>query len=158
MDTALSQEQLEKMLDQAVQDVTEKAVGVRLHPDTQPPGGKLCTAHITFKKGFQSCLTLCADTSMLTRMARSVVRKDRVSEEDLEDFIKEYLNLLCGRIATLLYQATRVPVRFSVPAFHNGRFEPEGHWKQFTLNYANDHQEGAQLTHHVPCDDFDETR
>ncbi len=156
MDTALSQEQLEEMLDQAVQDVTEKAAGIRLHQDTQPPGGKLCTAHITFKKGFQSSLTLCVDTSMLTRMARSVVRKDRITEEDLEDFGKEYLNILCGRLTTLLFQATRVPVRFSVPTFRSGHFEPEGHRKQFTINYADDHQERAQLVHHVPCRGVDE--
>ena len=158
MDTAMEQKQLEKMLDQAVREVTEQTAGVHLHPGSAPPEGELCSVHITFKKGFQSSLTLYADTSMLTRMARKVVRKDRVSQQDLEDFSKEYFNILCGRIAALLYKATKVPARFSVPSFHQGCFKPEGHRTQFVLNYADDQREGAQLIHHVPCHRADTTQ
>lgn len=157
MDTAMTQEQLEKMLDKAVREVTEKTAGVQLHLDSVPPDGDLCTVHITFKKGFHSCLTLCADKAMLTRMARQVIRQDLVSAEDLEDFSKEYFNILCGRIAALLFQATKVPTRFSVPSFHRGRFEPEDHRKQFALTYADDQREGAQLIHHIPCHRADQT-
>lgn len=151
MDTAIEQEQLEKMLDQAVREVTEKAGGVQLHRGSSPPAEEICTVHITFKKGFHSSLTLCAEMSMLTRMASRAVRKDSVSAQDVEDFSKEYFNVLCGRIAALLYRAAKVPARFSVPAFYRGRFKPEGQREQFTLNYASDQQEGVQLTHYVPC-------
>ena len=37
MNTAMSKEELEKILDQAVQDVTERTAGVRLHQGTQSP-------------------------------------------------------------------------------------------------------------------------
>lgn len=158
MDTAMDQAQLEEMLDRAVREVTEKTAGIQLHLGAGPPGGELYTVHVTFRKGFHSSLTLCADASMLARMARAVVRKERVSAQDLEDFSKEYFNILCGRIAALLFQATRVPARFSVPSFHPGRFEPEGHRTQFALNYTNDHREGAQLIHHVPCRRADTAR
>ena len=158
MDTALKQPELEAMLDRAVQDVTEKTAGVRLLRGADPPAGELCTVHITFKKGFHSTLSLCADTSMLERMASTVVRKERISAQDLEDFSKEYFNVLCGRIAALLFQATKVPARFSVPSFHLGRFAPEDHKEQFALNYANEHREGAQLIHHVPCHRGDATQ
>ena len=38
MNTAMSKEELEKILDQAVQDVTECTAGVRLHQENQSPG------------------------------------------------------------------------------------------------------------------------
>lgn len=150
MDTALKQPELEAMLDRAVQDVTEKTAGIRLYLGANPPHGELCTVHVTFKKGFHSSISLCADTSVLERMASSVVRKERISPQDLEDFSKEYLNVLCGRIAALLFQATKIPARFGVPSFHRGRFAPEDHEEQFALNYADGHRGNAQLIHHVP--------
>ena len=157
MDTAIEQKKLEEMLDKAVREVTEKTAGVHLHLGSMSPAGELCTVHITFKKGFQSSLTLYADSSMLARMTRSVIRKERVSAQDLEDFSKEYFNILCGRVAALLYKATKVPARFGVPSFHQGRYKPEGQRAQFALNYADDYREGAQLIHYVPCHRADTT-
>ena len=156
MDTAMNQEELEEMLDKAVLEVTEKTGGVQLHHDSTPPSGELCTVHITFKKGFHSSLTLCADSSMLARMTSAVVGQERISAQDLEDFSKEYFNVLCGKLTSLLYQATKVPARFSIPAFYKGRFTPEGQHEQFAITYSDDHQEGIQLTHHIPVRREDE--
>ena len=50
MDTALSQQSLEEMLDTVVREVTETTAGIRLYHDTQPPAGELCTIYITFQK------------------------------------------------------------------------------------------------------------
>lgn len=151
MNNAMSQEELERILDQAVRDVTESTAGVCLHQGDLSPGEDLCTVHITFDKGFRTSLTLCADTSLLSRMARNSFQEESISPEDLEEFSKEYLNVLCGRIAGAMFQATQVPAHFSPPVFYHGRYEPEGREIQFILTYSDGHHEGAQLIHHVPC-------
>ena len=84
MNHAMTKEELEQILDQALQDVTERTAGVRLHQGEQPPGEDLCTVHITFDRGFNTSLTLCADKSLLARMARNSFHEDAVSLEDLE--------------------------------------------------------------------------
>lgn len=89
MNTVMTREALEQILDQALQDVTEQTAGVRLHQGDQPPGEDLCTVHITFDKGFGTSLTLCADTSLLARMACNSFHEDAVTQEDLEEFCKE---------------------------------------------------------------------
>lgn len=150
MNTAMSKEKLEKILDQAVQDVTERTAGVRLHQGTQSPGEDLCTVQITFDKGFRTSLTLCADTGLLKRMASNSFHEESVSPEDLEEFSKEYFNVLCGRIARAMFQETQVPAHFNPPTFHSGRYEPEGQEIQFVLTYSSGQREGAQLIHHVP--------
>ena len=155
MNSALTKEKLAQILDQALQDVTERTAGVRLHQGEQPLGEDLCTVHITFDKGFSTSLTLCADTALLARMARNALGEEALTDQDLEDFGKEYFNILCGKIAAVLFQNTKVPARFSVPAFYRGRYAPENHQAQFMLTYANEHQEGAQLTHHVPRSEED---
>lgn len=150
MSTAITKETLAQIFDQALQEVTERTAGVRLHQEDQPPGEDLCTVHITFDKGFNTSLTLCADTSLLVRMACNSFHEESVSAEDLEEFSKEYFNVLCGRIARAMFQETQVPAHFNPPTFHSGRYEPEGQEVQFVLTYSSGQREGAQLIHHVP--------
>ena len=151
MNTAMTKEELAQILDQALQEVTERTAGVRLHQGDQPPGEDLCTVQITFDRGFSTSLTLCADTSLLARMARNSFHEDSVTPEDLEEFSKEYLNVLCGKVTGAMYRATQVPAHFGQPVFYHGRYEPEGQEVQFVLTYSDEHSEGAQLIHHVPC-------
>ena len=155
MNTVLTKEKLEQILDQALQDVTERTAGVRLHQGDQPLGEDLCTVHITFDKGFGTSLTLCADTSLLVRMARNSFHEDAVTQEDLEEFSKEYLNVLCGKVTGAMFRATQIPAHFGQPVFYHGRYEPEGQEVQFILTYSDEHSEGAQLIHHVPCSSED---
>ncbi len=155
MNTALAREELERILDQAVQDVTECTAGVRLRQGNQSPGEDLCTVQITFDRGFRTSLTLCADTRLLSRMASNSFHEESVSPEDLEEFSKEYFNVLCGRIAGAMFQATQVPAHFGPPVFYRGRYEPEGSEVQFMLTYTDESCGGAQFIHHVPCSDED---
>ena len=155
MNTAMEKDALAQILDQAVQDVTECTAGVRLHQGEQSPGEDLCTVQITFDRGFHTSLTLCADKGLLYRMACNSFHEDSVSPEDLEEFSKEYFNVLCGRIAVSMFRVTQVPAHFSPPVFYHGRYEPEGREIQFVLTYSNEHFGGAQLIHHVPSSDKD---
>lgn len=150
MNTALPQKELEALLDNAVQEVTAKISGVQLSRGGDPPSGDLCTVYITFRKEFHSSLSLQADTAMLTRMTRHAMRQETVTPQDLEDFAKEYFNVLCGKIAAIFFKTTKKPARFSVPSFYWGLFEPEGQQRQFTLHYSDDQSRSAQLIHHIP--------
>ena len=156
MNTALAKEELAQILDQAVQDVTERTAGVRLRQMEQSPGEDLCTVQITFDKGFRTSLTLCADTGLLYRMACNSFHEESVSPEDLEEFSKEYFNVLCGRIAGAMFRATQVPAHFGPPVFYRGRYVPEDREIQFMLTYSNENLGGAQLIHHVPYPDENE--
>ncbi len=151
MNTALAKEELAQILDQAVQDVTERTAGVRLRQMEQSPGEDLCTVQITFDRGFRTSLTLCADRELLYRMASISFHEESVSPEDLEEFSKEYFNVLCGRIAAAMFKATQVPAHFAPPVFYHGRYEPEGQEIQFMLTYSDEYSKGAQFIHHVPC-------
>lgn len=150
MDTAMPEEKLREVFDRITREVTQDAVGIHLEMGGAAPGDDLCTVHIGFKKGFHSSLSLRADTSMLARLTQSILHKENVTPQDLEDVAKEYFNVLCGHIAKALYQATSVACRFDVPSFYRGSFSPEGHKEQFTLNYADDRSDAVQLVHYIP--------
>lgn len=150
MNTAMKKEELQRILDQAVQDVTERTAGVQLHQNDQSPGEDLCTVQITFDGGFHTSLTLCADKGLLYRMACNSFHEESVSPEDVEEFSKEYFNVLCGRVAGAMFRATQIPAHFGPPVFYHGRYEPEGREIQFVLTYSDECNGGAQLIHHVP--------
>lgn len=156
MNTVIEKAQLERILDQALQDVTERTAGVRLNQGTQSLGEDLCTVHITFDKGFRTSLTLCADTSLLLRMACHSFHQENLEPEYLEEFSKEYFNMLCGKIAVAMYQQTKIPAHFGPPVFYHGRYEPTGQDVHFVLTYCDEHREGVQLIHHVPASDSHE--
>lgn len=150
MDTALTQKELEEMLDAAVREVTESTTGLTLSQGGEPPDENSCTVHIAFKKGFRSSLSMRADTAMLASMTKNAIREEQVTPQDLEDFAKEYFNVLCGRVAGILYKLTKKSSRFSVPTFQWGEFEPKDQRQQFALNYSDDQSRSAQLIHLVP--------
>ena len=150
MNTAMPQQELEQMLDQAVREVTEQTAGVRLHQSGTALGGDVCTVHISFHKGFHTSLTLCAETELLAQMARNTIGLEELNDQDLEDFSKEYFNVLCGKIAVYLKKTTNIAARFSVPEFYRGRYAPKDHQRQFVLTYSDDQNKGAQLGHYVP--------
>lgn len=151
MNTAMSQEGLEEMLDRAVREVTRQTAGIQLFQSGGSLGEDICTVYVTFNKGFHTSLTLCADTALLVRMAHNIFGGSFNVQEDLEDFSKEYLNVLCGKIARFLKETTSVAVRFSVPRFYRGNYIPQDHRRQFILTYSDDENAGAQLGHHIPC-------
>lgn len=155
MNTAMPQQELEMMLDRAVREVTEQTAGVRLYQSGESLGGEVCTVHISFRKGFHTSLTLCAETELLAHMARNTIGLEELNDQDLEDFSKEYFNILCGKIAAILFRTTKVPARFSVPSFYRGRYVPEEYRTQMVLTYCDDQRKGAQLTHHVPQEQGD---
>lgn len=148
--TALPQQKLEVLLDAAVREVTEQLSGVCLSPGGEPPGEDLCTVFIAFRRGFHSSLSLRADTAVLTRIAQGAMGAEAITPQDLEDFIKEYFNVLCGHIAAVLYRNTKIAARLTVPLFHRGPYEPEGCQRQFVLNFSDERSQSAQLIHYVP--------
>lgn len=152
MDTLVSRAELEKMFDQTLQEVTHRVGGIRLCQGDVPPEGEVYTVYVTFEKGARSSLCLCADKSMFIRLTKYMMRADEVTSQDIEDFSKEYFNVVCGYIAAKLFQTTRVASRFGIPNFCSGRYQPENYEEHLVLSYSGDQSEGAQLIHLRPIE------
>ncbi|MBD5147975.1 MAG: chemotaxis protein CheX [Oscillibacter sp.] len=149
MDTVFAQADLERAFDQVVRQVTEQIGGISLTPGGRPPRGKVCTVTAIFESGFHSSLALCAETSVFVRITQHMMESQQVSPLDVEDFTKEYFNVLCGHLAALLFRPTRIASRFGVPSFYQGAFHPEGYRAQFALAYSSDLRENVQIAHLV---------
>jgi len=149
MDTVMSQKKLQDIFDQVVREVTEKVAGIRLIEEETSVKEDSCTVHAAFARGFSSSVALCADTAMFTRLTQSMLQSESVTKQDVEDFTKEYFNVICGHIASRLFQVTKVPSRFEIPKFYDGHYQPAGQKEHFAISYSSDKNESARFSHFV---------
>lgn len=149
----MPQEGLKEIFDQITRKVTEQAAGISLNRGEIAPAGELYTVYVAFERGFRAGVSFCAEASLFTRLTKHMMQQDEITRQDVEDFTKEYFNVLCGQIASRLFQVTKVAARFGIPTFHSGRFEPAGHEEHFVISYTSDGNENAQITHHTPRQD-----
>ena len=150
MSTSVPRERLAEIFDQVVRDITRREAGICLAPGEAEPSGEIYTVYAVFERGFGTCLSMSAEAAMFVRLTRGMMQREDVTDRDVEDFTKEYFNVLCGHIVAQLYRETKVPARFSPPSFRAGRYIPEDHLRHIVLTYAGDRNEHVQLIHLAP--------
>ncbi len=144
----LTDSQIKELWDKVLKDITEHISSIQLYKQDDTFLGETCTVQTTFEGGYNATLFLCADTALFTRLAQCVLQSETVSQQDVEDFAKEYFNIICGHIVAKIFQAAHVSSRFSIPDFCTGRIIPEDKGKiRFVLNYKSNCNEGIQLIH-----------
>lgn len=156
MDRMLPREELSALLDQVTQEITWRESGVRLRltePARDGPWEGDCTVYITFERGMDGTLCLCANAAMFVRLAQAVMQTDEFTPQDVTDVAKEYLNVLGGHLLIRLFPTAKQPARFSVPVFCQGSYAPEAQRRYITLNYAGDQAEQVQLAYFTPFRD-----
>lgn len=151
---ALTQTEIADILDRAMQEITSHMAKLSLCEcgSQGVPSGDVCAVSTTFEGGYEADLTLYMDTALLTRLAQTAMQEETVSLQDIEDFTKEYFNVLCGHIVVRLFQATHVSSRFRIPRFYRGLHPPDGgDARSCILSYVSGSNERAQLIHRLPA-------
>lgn len=146
----LTQAELYRIMDQAVREITDPMTPLSVCPGESPLSSDVCTIQTTFEGGYQAYLTLRADTALLIRLAKQELEEETVTREDLEDFAKEYFNVICGRITAQLFRAARITSRFRIPSVRIGAEYGARQGDSYVLRYASGHNEGIQLIHQGP--------
>jgi len=155
MDHILSQEKISKIYEQSTREVTERTSGIRLSQGIATLRKEVCTVYTNFGQNVHSGIALCAETELFTRLTKQMMRVEEVDFQDIEDFVKEYFNVLCGHIAVALFRDTKTAVRFEIPTFYRGQFRPENQSESWTLHFISDQDEIADLIHYKAIDKAD---
>ncbi len=149
MDAVLSMQRLNEIYEQAARYVTEQMSGIHLSAGKCPMTGELCTVYTYFVgNGVRSGLAFCAEEGLFTRLTQQMMQSEAVEPQDIEDFTKEYFNVLCGNITSAMYEDTRIAARFQFPEFGRGRYQPGDQGESGALGFPSDHDENARLVHY----------
>jgi len=149
----LSKDKLRDIYEHAAQSVTEKLMNIVLRPTGTHINADVYTVYTSFIRGISSGLAFCAERSLAIRMTRNMMHRELVESQDVEDYLKEYLNVLCGQIVGAVYKDTKVAARFHFPEFHEGRYKPENMTESWEVSFLSDQNEVAWLVHYKSLDD-----
>lgn len=139
-------ERLREICGQTARSVTRQISDILLEPGVGPPEDEVCTVYTSFERGLPFTLALSADLSLFRRLTQRMMRRERVSEQDMEDSAKEYFNVVCGGVVAALYRATGQAGRFRIPSFCQGGHQPpEGEQEDWEAIYLGDRDEKARL-------------
>ena len=147
---AIIQREIPKILDRVMQNISSHVIDIRLCDQPRPlTDDQICTIHTKFEGGYCGILVLYTDMELLLRLVRDLIPENEISPQDVEDFAKEYFNVICGQIVSQLFEATHIASRFHIPTFCRGKYVPEGlrGGGQCVRNYVSRYNEGAQLIH-----------
>lgn len=79
-----------------------------------------CAVSIIIDGAYGGRLWMCAEKALFYRMAQGACGCSLPSSEDVEETAKEFLNILCGRLISAVYEKTKIPARFYTPCFCEG--------------------------------------
>lgn len=134
-----------------MQDITKQVANIQLCKKDSDLSMDTCTVHTTFDGGCHASLALCADTSLFVRLTQHIMQEEDVAPQDIEDFTKEYFNVICGQVVYHVFKATHISSRFQIPTFYTGQYHPSDHGtSRFTLRYTSNCNECAQLIYQSP--------
>ena len=76
--SALTQIELQGILDQVVCDVTQRICGLPLLKQSGTLSSDVCTVQTAFEGGYEGTIILCADTPLLFRLTRLFLQEESV--------------------------------------------------------------------------------
>ena len=123
-DPSLTPVQLHELICDMTQKITQNVAHIDLTLcDMEPdPHRDLCSVYTTLSGGFSTRFVLCGERTFFHRLTENILGHPTDDPEDLEEYTKEYFNVLCGRLVGEIYRVTKRGAKFHPPFFHEGHY------------------------------------
>lgn len=143
-----SQPLIDEIMKQIVWDVAKIHLQPCKNPG-MPNQDDLCTIYTTFNGAYDAHFTFCATHSLMKRIAENMLEEPVTDTEEIIEYSKELVNILCGHIAASIFHTTKAPARFHSPCFAEGlHLPPDQRTDTLIRNcYTNGNSETAMLLH-----------
>ncbi len=145
---AMTQEEMQEVLNNIMLCITEKMTGVQLKCEENICINDCCTVNVVFEGNCDVKLSLCADKLFFIRITKSILQDDNITEQDMQDTAKEYLNVIYGNLIGKLFNAAYKPTCFKSPIFKDGNHiidNSENVQHICQTCYYNDYNENVML-------------
>ena len=68
----------------------------------------MCTVYTIFNGGYEARLAFCAQRSMMKRITENMLEEPVVDAEDIVEYMKELLNILCGHVVAAVFHMSSI--------------------------------------------------
>lgn len=143
---SLTSEQIQGVLNHVMIYTTQQMADLHLEHHENTALHDACTVNVIFEGNCDVKLSLCADRTFLVRLTQGVLQEETITEQDMQDTSKEYLNVICGQLIAQLFPLKYKPTLFQFPVFQPGNhIIREQTANMYEISYTNDFDENAVL-------------
>lgn len=123
-----SEELLHRIIDEAVINITKRVANITLkRSDGLRPGSSgHSTLRITTTGAYRMTFVYRAPPRVFQIIADTMKRRSCTDEADMAEYVKEYFNILCGRIVSGINRETGASVRFGLPEYRREEAPSQG--------------------------------
>lgn len=145
-------ESLQSLIDKTIQEMFWEVAKIRLRRceccDILPKD--LCTVYTTFSGGYQIRFAFCAERTMMKRITENISEEPVTDPSDIEEYMKEFINVICGHVVASVFRKTKTSARFHAPCFTEGYYIPADDSGNdntiITTHYTDEYAESASLS------------
>ena len=106
-----------------------------------------CTVYTTLDGTYHTNLIFCAEKEFLRRMTENMMGEPIQYADDVEEYSKEFFNILCGHIVREVHKETKSGASFYPPCFVDGHYAPDmpEHCAEAMIWFTSNHSENMVL-------------
>lgn len=118
---------IQKILDDAVRDITKRLAGIDLTVGEWPgqESGEVDSLYTVTKGSYTITIVYHAEKQLIQYIAEKMARRTVEDPQDVEMYAKEYFNILCGHFISQVNRMTKSSARFGVPQYCHGNYKTE---------------------------------
>lgn len=149
--SALVQEKsLQSLIEETVEELFLDIAKIHLRQYKKVTGtpNDLCTVYTTFSGGYNVRFVFCAERTFMKRITENISEEPVKEPDDIEEYMKEFINVICGHIVASVFRKTKKSARFHCPRFKEGFYlpPPGGAGAMITTYYIDEYSETAILS------------
>lgn len=140
-----------QMTDTLLRQLLETCAGIRACCAERRDMDEFAEVYAEIDGTYHARLSLRAGTRLWRALAENILGGPLTAPDDPEEYAKEFLNILCGRLVSDIFRLTHSPARFFPPRWTQGALPPFDDKTHFisTLYYMT--WEGEPIELHWVC-------
>lgn len=115
----LQENTVKSLIDEIIEQLFEEVSGIHLRQQefTELPNEEICTIYTVFHGGYHTRFFFCAEPALMKRIAENIAEETITDEDDIKEYVKEFVNVICGHIVAAIFKKTKTSARFHCPEF-----------------------------------------
>ena len=115
---SLTHEEILEVLDCILFHTTEKMAGMHIRSHPHDLSDDLCCVSARFEGSCELTLALYADRLFFRHLAQEIFQDPNITEDDISEAAREYLNVICGRLVGKVSKLIHRPTTFRSPVYN----------------------------------------
>lgn len=137
---------IQSIVDSVIKDITKRVASVELHETEYDldQSGEHCSLCVTVQGEYKITIIYNAEQRLLRTIAEHMKRGPISDSEEIALYTKEYFNILCGHVVSLINHITHSSARFGIPQYAKGAYAlGDGTQPFFKIAYQSEEGEAC---------------